>query len=192
MKLTILLFAISICLGASKKSDEVIEKFESGKVRSKTKYQGNDLLEAEAFFENGKTKLTTKRAGKSPKGYGPDSYTFKETDEEGHVLGEGSCWGPPLEPLNPYEISNKPKMNYGSEYCKELTGIRRFYSDENELTSETNYINGKIEGEATNVTADKIKKTTYKDGKKIKLVETDKKTGKLLKSEEYNSDGSKK
>jgi hypothetical protein len=175
-----------------KKNDWLVEKFDSGKVKSQTHYQGNDLLEAEAFFENGKSKLTTKKAGKAKKGYGPDDYTFKELDEDGHTIGEGTCSGPPLQPLDPYAISKKPKMHYGMVYCKEHTGIRRGYSDKKELITESSYKDGLKDGESTYWIDDTIQKITYQKSVKVKLVETDKKTGKVLKSEEYFSDGSKK
>ncbi len=192
MRIALLILSASVCFAASKKSDEVVEKFDSGKIRSKTKYLGNDLLEAEAFYENGKTKLTTKKAGKSAKGYGPDNYTFKEFDDDGHTIAEGSCWGPPLAPLDPYEISKKPKLHYGSENCNEITGTVRKYSDQNEMTSETKFKDGKRDGEATYTNEKTIQKITYKENVKVKFVETDKITKKILKSEEYYSDGSKK
>lgn len=196
MKSTPLLFTLVLAplvFGKGlKKPDWVIEKFESGKTMSKTLYQDNDLLEAESFFENGKSKVTTKRAGKSKKGYGPNDYNFKEHDDDGRIVAEGSCWGPPLQPLDPYVISNKPKLHYGSQHCNEMTGTLRKYSDKKELTSEIQFKDGKMEGEATFANEKSIQKITYAGGKKIKLVETDKETKKVLRSEEYYSDGSKK
>ncbi len=161
-------------------TDEVI-KFKTGEVEQKIRYSAYKSVEkSESFYQNGKNKVTYSRTELSEDPFKPDVYKVQAWNDQGQVTMEGNCFVSPTEDFD------------AKARCRSLDGKEMKYDDEGKLVATTNYKRGKLDGEATVISKEKITKTFFKDDVKVKRQEFEPVTNKLLKEENFFPDGSKK
>lgn len=152
--------------------------FDSGKVKEKTLWLGlNNIDSREAFYENGKLKLKYKKLKASTQPYEHEVYAFERYFDNGQLEMKGKCL-----------VS---QMSFGSS-CDGLEGTWVYFNEDGTPKAEENYKNNQLNGLAKTFEKNQIIATTYDNGKKTKMVITEKGSSKIVKSEEYNSDGSRR
>ena len=156
-------------------------KFKTGEVQQKVRYSAYKSIEkSETFYQNGKNNISYTRTELSKDPYQPDVYKVQAWDDQARVIAEGKCYVSPMEDFD------------AKARCRVLEGQETHYGEDGKVVATTNFKRGKLDGESSLITKEKVTKTFYKDDVKVKLQEFDSVTNKLLKEENYFPDGSKK
>lgn len=131
-----------------------------------------------SFYQNGKIKAQSALIKKSESMSEPDIYSFETFNDKEKPLYKGQC--------------SIGLEEFGGEYCRLFSGQQYSYNDKDELVEETQWVLGKLEGSSKLITDSEVIISTYQKNKIVKKVISDRKTNKVIKTEEYNADGSRK
>lgn len=180
MSLQFVTLIVSILVASASEYPKTTEsKFSSGKLKAKIHYVAyNDIDWAEIFYANGKQKINYKRVEKSSDPYKPDVYSFKSWTDKGEISKDGTC-----------EVS--PSENfYPEDDCFRFSGVSKIYREDGKLWVEATYKQARLDGTSITHEKEKVILEEYSKGKIVKRVEKDPATSKIIKTEEYEEDGS--
>ena len=134
--------------------------------------------EYQSFFQNGNLKAKTKLIKKSASISEPDIYSFETFNDRSKLVYKGEC----AVGLD----------NFDGENCYLFTGKFHGYNNEDVLIEESQWLLGKLEGISKQTTENEVIVLEYVKNRLTKKSTYDRKSNKLIKTEEYNSDGSRK
>jgi antitoxin component YwqK of YwqJK toxin-antitoxin module len=153
--------------------------FKDGSLKTQIQWiDDNYFSEYQSYYQNGRLKAKSIMLKKAPSMSDYDTYSLETYNDNEQPVYSGECFIGLEE--------------FRGETCQIFSGKYRIYNLDGELEGEQTFSRGKLDGESKKISTETITVSKYEKDKIVKKTIFDKKTNKIIKTEEYFEDGSRK